>query len=111
MATISDDIMRESLGKTKTYSVVILHGTAKLQDPASRPIVWEHGRRNFELRADGVLQIVCPVADGSNVSGIGIFAATPDETARIMDGDRGVRAGLFTYEVHASRSFPGDSLR
>ncbi len=82
MAKITDDVMRASLGKTKEYSVVILHGTAKLQEPSSRAVVWEHARRNFEMRADGVLQIVCPVADGSGVSGIGIFAASPDETLR-----------------------------
>jgi len=33
--------------------------------------VWEHGRRNFSLRAE---------------------------------------AGIFTYEVHPTRSFPGDRL-
>lgn len=109
--TMTDEVMRESLAKAKAYSAVILHGTEKLKDPASGAIVWEHGRRNFQLRADGVLQIVCPVADGSHVSGIGIFAASPEETAIIMDGDPAVRAGLFTYEVHACRSFPGDALK
>ncbi|MBI1279492.1 MAG: hypothetical protein GC179_15285 [Anaerolineaceae bacterium] len=28
----------------------------------------------------------------------------------IMDEDSGVKAGIFVYEIHASRSFPGDSL-
>jgi hypothetical protein len=28
----------------------------------------------------------------------------------IMDGDPGVQAGIFTYEVHPVRSFPGDAL-
>ena len=27
------------------------------------PIVWEHGRRNFALRADGLVSIILPVAD------------------------------------------------
>jgi len=27
-----------------------------------------------------------------------------------MDGDPGVMAGIFTYEVHLCRSFPGDKL-
>jgi len=27
-----------------------------------------------------------------------------------MDTDPGVMAGIFTYEVHNIRSFPGDSL-
>jgi hypothetical protein len=34
----------------------------------------------------------------------------PEEIAQIMDSDPGVQAGIFTYEVHPSRSFPGDSL-
>ena len=108
---VTDDEMRERLATTKEYSVVILHGTEKLKDASARPIVWEHGRRNFELRADGVLQIVCPVIDASGVSGIGIFAADPAETAKIMEADPAVKAGLFTYEVHPCRSIPGDALR
>jgi len=27
-----------------------------------------------------------------------------------MDGDPGVQAGVFEYEVHAVRGFPGDML-
>ena len=44
------------------------------------------------------------------MSGIGIFDTSVDETRRIMDDDPGVRAGIFTYEVHATRGFPGDAL-
>ena len=107
---IADDYMREMIGRAKGYSVVILRGTPKLADPAAEAIVWEHARRNFQLRADGVLRIVCPVRDGSDVSGIGIFDTSVDETRRIMDDDPGVRGGIFTYEVHATRGFPGDAL-
>jgi hypothetical protein len=73
-------------------------------------IIWEHGRRNFSLRADGLLAIVCPVRDGSDVCGVGIFTVSPQETASIMDEDPGVKAGVFVYELHACRSFPGDAL-
>jgi hypothetical protein len=27
-----------------------------------------------------------------------------------MDGDPAVRAGILTYEVHETRSFPGDAI-
>ena len=27
-----------------------------------------------------------------------------------MDGDPGVQAGVFVYELHPCRSFPGDAL-
>ena len=110
MNAITDDYMREMLSKTKTYSVLILRATAKASQPEARPIIWEHGRRNFQLRADGLLSIVCPISDGSGVSGIGIFNASAEETQRIMEGDPGVQAGIFTFEVHPCRSFPGDAL-
>jgi len=110
MTTITDEFMQQMLAKTKNYSIVILKaGPNKHQDGAEK-IIWEHGRRNFELRADGVLSIVCPVADGSDVSGIDIFNATIEEVKKIMDEDPGVKAGVFFYEIHACRSFPGDSL-
>jgi hypothetical protein len=57
-----------------------------------------------------VLAIVCPIVDDSEWSGLGIFDATPEEVARIMDDDPAVEAGIFTYEVHPIRGFPGDSL-
>lgn len=62
------------------------------------------------LRAEGVLAVVCPIADESDVRGVPIFDATPDEVSALMDEAPGVRAGLFGYEVHVCRSFPGDCL-
>jgi len=54
--------------------------------------------------------VVMPVTDGSDVCGVAVFAATVDETTAIMGDDPGVAAGVFTYEVHACRGFPGDAL-
>ena len=73
-------------------------------------IIWEHGRRNYALRAEGVLSIVCPISDGSDVTGVGIFNANVEEVKTIMEEDPGVKAGVFVYEIHACRSFPGDCL-
>lgn len=110
MSTITDEYMRERIAAARQYCVVILKaGPAKRAEGAEK-IIWEHGRRNFELRASGVLSIVCPVADGSDVSGIGIFNASLEETRKIMDEDPGVKAGIFVYELHVCRGFPGDSL-
>jgi len=108
--TITDDYMREMLTKARTYCVVILKTGPNRSQPGVEQIIWEHGRRNFALRADGLLSIVCPISDGSDVSGIGIFNATVEETQKIMDDDPGVKAGVFVYEVHPCRSFPGSSL-
>ncbi len=108
--TITDDFMREMLGRSREYSVVLLKKAPGRQEDRASPIVWEHGRRNFELRAEGLLSIVCPIVDGSEWAGIGIFNASPERTREIMEGDPGVRAGIFTYEIHAGRGFPGDAL-
>jgi hypothetical protein len=107
---ISDDYMRQMVATSRDYSVVILHATPKRSEPGVEKVIWEHARRNFALRVDGVLSIICRVADDSDVRGIGIYNATEDETRAIMDEDPGVRAGIFTYEVHQGRGFPGDRL-
>lgn len=107
---ITDAYMQEMLGKTRPYTVIILHKTGKYGEPGTDKIVWEHGRRNFELRKDGKLCIVFPVRDETDVAGIGVFPTSIDETRRIYDEDPGVKAGIFVYEVHQTRSFPGDSL-
>lgn len=110
MAAITDDYMRQMLPTTKGYTVVILKSGPRRNEPGVEKIIWEHGRNNFSLRADGLLSIVCPIADGSEVCGVGIFNATTDDVKKLMDEDPGVKAGIFVYEVHACRSFPGDSL-
>ena len=110
MDSITDEFMREMLGKSKPYTIVILHKTSKLSEPGMDKVVWEHGRRNFQLRKDGTLCIVCPVRDSSDISGVCIFNTDVDETKKIMDEDPGVRAGIFVYETHSTRSFPGSSL-
>jgi hypothetical protein len=110
MTIITDEIMREMLPKAKSYSVIILRKTEKFKEPGTEKIVWEHGKRNFQLRAEGLLSIVCAIRDESDISGVGIFNATPEETKKMYDDDPGVKAGIFTFEVHPCSSFPGDSL-
>jgi YCII-related domain len=107
---ITDEFMLERLAQARAYTLVLLKATAKAAEPDSRQIIWEHGRRNFALRAEGKLAIVCPVSDDSELAGIGIFDATQEEVARILDGDPGVKAGIFTYELHPVRGFPGSEL-
>lgn len=110
MKAITDEYMRNILSKSKDYSVVILKATPKRKEPGADKIVVEHGRRNMALREQGVLPIICRISDESNVSGVGIYNATPEEVRKIMDEDPGVRAGIFTYEVHRCKSFPRDCL-
>jgi hypothetical protein len=42
--------------------------------------------------------------------GLGIFNTAEEETKKIMEDDPGVKEGVFVYETHPVRSFPGDSL-
>lgn len=52
-----------------------------------------------------------PVTDDSGTCGVGVFAATVEDTKAIMDGDPGVQSGVFVYDVHPCMGFPGDALR
>lgn len=73
-------------------------------------VIWEHSRRNFSLQEEGLLSIICPVADGSDIAGVGVFNAGVEVTRELMEEDPAVMAGVFIYEIHASKSFPGDCL-
>jgi hypothetical protein len=109
MPNISDDDMRALLATSKPYTMVFLKPGPN--QPADRDsIVWEHGRRNIQLRADGRMVLVFPVRDGSDVNGVGVFDLDEEATREVMDGDPGVQAGVFVYELHPTRSFPGDAL-
>ncbi len=110
MSEITDEYMRRMLALTREYCIVILKAGPKRNQPGIEPLLWEHGRRNFSLKEDGLLSIVCQVKDGTDVNGIGIFNADLATVRDIMDNDPGVKAGVFVYEVHSCRSFPGDAL-
>jgi hypothetical protein len=110
MTLFTDEQMRAAMSTTREYTVVLVEQGPQYGADGADAIVWEHGRRNFELRADGLLNIVCPIRDDSPLCGVGIFPGTADDVRRIMDDDPGVRAGVFTYRIHPSRSFQGDAL-
>ena len=110
MPIITDEYMKQMMTTTKTYSIVILKKGPNSEHANRQQIVWEHGRKNFELRAEGLLSIVCPVMDNSDVQGVGIFNTDEEGVKKIMDEDPGVKEGVLIYEVHPCRSFPGDSL-
>jgi len=48
-----------------------------------------------------------PIENKGNIDLVGKYY---DKLAAIMGDDPGVAAGVFTYEVHSCRGFPGDSL-
>jgi hypothetical protein len=110
MSTITNDFMLEMLSKCRPYTVVILRKTPQYDGSVIDKIVWEHGRRNSELKREGKISVVCPVRDRSDIGGVGIFSTDAAETRRLMDGDPAVMAGILTYEIHATVSFPGSML-
>jgi hypothetical protein len=110
LPNVTDAEMRERLGKAQPYTAVLLHKSSRFIRPDVDATIWEHGRRNFALREHGVLAIVLPATDDSDWAGLAIFTASPEEVTEIMDHDPGVEAGIFTYEIHPVRGFPGSAL-
>ncbi len=110
MSEITDEYMHEMLKTVKPYTLVLLQSTSKRDEVGANEIIWEHGRRNFALRKDGSICLVCPATDGGTVAGMYIFRTNVEETKKIMDGDPAVMAGIYTYDMHALLGFPGDSL-
>ena len=110
MTTITDEYMYEMFPKSREYTIVLLKEGPGANQPDVQKIIWEHGRRNFTLRADGILSVVCPVTEETGLSGLCIFNTTVDESRKIMNEDPAVQAGIFVYEVHPCRGFPGDRL-
>jgi len=110
MTLVTDDYMKTRLTQTRVYTLVILKKTPKREEPGADAIVWEHGRRNMSLGAEGLMPLVFPVGDGTALSGVGVFVGTPEEVKALMDTDPGVAAGIFTYEIHPCRGFPGSKL-
>jgi hypothetical protein len=110
LEAVTDEYMLEMRAKTKGYTFMRLVRGPSWERDDRDAIIWEHGRRNHLLRLQGVLAVVCPVLDDTPVCGIGIFDASEDETRRIIADDPGVRAGVFTFDLHPVRGFPGDRL-
>jgi hypothetical protein len=113
---VTDEMLNAALPTTRPYTIVILYAGQHYsppgpdRDPAIAGVIWEHGKRNFALRQAGILRVVCPVADGSDVTGVGIFDAAADDVERILSGDPAVVARILNYEIHPTRTFPDSAL-
>jgi hypothetical protein len=115
MVEITDDFMRARLATVRDYVVARLIKGPAYQPPQTRPpeqarIVWEHGRRNMQMQADGKMALVGPVMGGGDLVGLCIFAVPEAEARAIMDGDGAVQAGIFVYDLITWYGFPGDTL-
>lgn len=110
MQEITDDYMQQMLTQTKQYTLMLLKPGPNAGREDVQQILWEHARNNFKLRAEGLLSIVCPAAQESDVVGIGIFNAEEAVVHQRLKEDPAIKEGVFTYELLPVRSFPGDSL-
>lgn len=113
---VSESQLMAALAGTRPYTVVVLKAGPRYsppgpnRDPEVAATILQHGVRNMRLRMAGLLRVVCPVADGSDVAGVGIFEATPEECDAIYSRDPAVMASILTYELHPTRTFPDSSL-
>ena len=82
MTEFTDDEMRALLPTTREYTLMVLRSGPQRDRPDADAIIWEHGRRNFELRAAGRLAVVCPVVDDSDVGRVGLFSPAPPPRPR-----------------------------
>ncbi len=116
LPVVTDEQLEQARTTTRPYTIVILGVGPKFEMPGPdrgsgvARIIWSHGKRNYALLLAGFLSIVCPVADGSGVTGVCVFDAGPEDVGRIMSADPAVLAGVLTYEIHPTRSFPGSTL-
>ena len=113
---VTAEELMAALTKTRPCTVVVLKAGPRYsppgpdRDPEVAAIILRHGVRNMRLRLAGLLRVVCPVADGSDVAGVGVFDATPEECDAIYSRDPAVMASVLTYEIHPTRTFPDSSL-
>jgi hypothetical protein len=110
MTEISDAYMHERLASARPFTVAILRHGPCYESPGAEAVIWEHGRRNMRMQAEGLLSIVCPVDDGSDLGGVAVFGTDQARTRDILAADPAVLANVFRFTVHPSFSFPGDSL-
>jgi hypothetical protein len=111
LPVVTDEMLAEALATSSPFTGAILRAGSRFAMPGPdrsdevTSIIWAHGKRNFALYLAGLLPVVCPIADGSGVAGVGIFAADAGRVAEILDADPAMRAGVLAYELHPTRTF------
>lgn len=86
------------------YTVVVLRRPAELPDFSEEELdalQSAHLAYRAELRRQGLLVVNGPFDEQSDETyrGMSIFACSPENAARLSDGDPSVAAGRLTYDV------------
>lgn len=61
MEVIADESMRQVVPTARNCYLVILKSAPNRNESGTNRFVWEHGRRDFRLRQEGVLSMICEV--------------------------------------------------
>lgn len=107
---ITDAEMSTVQEYAQPYAASILRPGPRFASDEAPALLKEHRRRILALRKAGILAIVLPVRDDSDIAGIGIFDRDVDTVTAIMNDDPAVRAGVLGFDVHPAVGFPGDAL-
>jgi hypothetical protein len=116
LVELSDEEFMESRSRTRPYTVCVLKKGPNYEPPGTDfsrgvpQIIFQHGKRNTRLRLSGLLPVVCPLPGPDEIAGVGIFNCTVEEAERIMSLDPAVKAGVLTYHLYQTRTFPGSAL-
>ena len=102
--------MRARLARARPYTRPGPAPTGRLRPARRDPSCGSTAGATWRWSRPGLLSVVLPVADDSGIAGYGVFDADLETTRRIMDDDPGVRAGIFSVELHPVRGFPGSCL-
>lgn len=105
---VTDDDVRELAATARPYSLAVLRWADRHRTDAAETEA-AHQRRMVELRRDGKIAILCPVASDA-ICGVAILTMTREEATAVMESDPCVQAGIMTCEVQSCHSFPGDAL-
>jgi hypothetical protein len=105
---INDDDVAALAASAHPYSLAILRW-ANREHSDEVEIGAAHQRRMVQLRRDGKISILCPVASDS-ICGVAILTVPLEDATAIMRSDPCVQSGIMTCEVLPCHSFPGDSL-
>lgn len=102
--------LHQKLSAMKEYTLVLLKAGPNIDSDTANQIIWEHGARNLQLQNEGIMPIICPVFDESELKGAVLLTTDEATTESLMRDDPAISAGIFMFEMHPCKSFPGDSL-
>ena len=87
---ISEQAFAQVRQAARPYTVMILRAGPNFRmpgpdgDPRVTGIIMDHGRRNLRLKLAGLMPIICPISDGSGVTGVGVFDASPEDVEALL---------------------------